>query len=115
MDQTRAITIGLAALYCMSSRAKREPFMPSAELRALLALLHLHSDGDRRPFDAYWRSATQTDIDYPSELIASVCRRNGMLAAWHDIARSLGTEATIDFMASMARVPTGEPPRTGGL
>lgn len=110
MDRTRAIIIGLAALWRLQGRARAAPFAPSMELRAVLALLYLHSDGDRTSFDQYWHTATENGLDYASDLIAAVCRRNGMMAAWHGIARSLGTEATIDLMAAIHRVPGGDRP-----
>lgn len=108
MNRTRAIIIALAALWRLHGQAQGKPFAPSTELRALLALLYLHSDGDRTSFDAYWRAATGTGIEYSSELIARVCRGNAMTAAWHGIARSLGTEATIDLMSAIHAIPSVE-------
>lgn len=110
MNQTRAIIIGLAALWRLQVRARREPFQGTPELRALLALLYLHSDGDRTSFDEYWQAATGIGIEYPSDAIAGICRRNGMMAAWHGIARSLGTEATIDLMSAIHAIPANKPP-----
>lgn len=115
MKRTRAIIIGLAALWRLQGRARREPFRGTAELRAVLALLYLHSNGDRTSFDAYWRAATEVGIEYASDAIAGVCRRNGMMAAWHGIARSLGMEATIDLMSAIHAVPAKNPPPDDSL
>lgn len=53
-DRDRAVFLGLAALQDIVDQARRGPAPPSIHLRALLALLHLHSGGDRECFDRFW-------------------------------------------------------------
>lgn len=107
----RAIIIGLAALYQWPRRAGRDPFPPTVEMRAVLSLLYLHSNGDRSAFDAYWKAATEKGLNYPSDLIASVVRSNNMRTAWHGIVEALGAYPSIDLMSAIAKVPTVQPPR----
>lgn len=96
--------IGLAVLYDWGRRAECAPFPCSVELRAVLALLHAHSNGDRRPYDAFWKAATQPRGKQPSEAIEKIVRGNNMHGAWHGILRTFGLEASIDLMTAIHSV-----------
>ena len=53
--------LALAALHDVADQASRGPVPPSLELRALLALLHGRSKGDRGCYDGFWRTVIAPD------------------------------------------------------
>ena len=53
--RARALFLAMAALYEVANRADAGPVKPTLGLRALLACLYLHGNGDKEPFVDFWR------------------------------------------------------------
>ncbi len=110
MEPTRSILIGLAVLHRKFVGATADPYPKAGELRAILALLHALSDGERHPFDGFWKAATSPRLPIENETTCLVIRRNDMLAHWHGILRAFGWEASIPLMEAIHRAEAPDRP-----
>lgn len=54
VGRDRALLLALAALHEVADAGGRGPVQPSVWLRALLAMVHARSNGDRAPYQAFW-------------------------------------------------------------
>jgi hypothetical protein len=55
MSRERAIFLAIAALYDVAEKCNEEATRPKPSLRAILAFLYFHSNGDKEPFTEFWR------------------------------------------------------------
>jgi len=62
MPFDRSVLLGLAVLDRIADRASEGPVKRDLAFRAVLAMLHARSNGDRRSYDGFWQ----------------VCRSNGI-------------------------------------
>lgn len=120
MGANRSVILGLAVLYEMARNARTPPYPATVELRAVLALLHALSNGDRRPYDAFWKDATEVRREPVSEQIGAVVRKNDLTARWHGILYTFDAEPTIELMDAVHRAggkdrPPKRPRDCGGL
>lgn len=67
-ERDRIIFLGLAALYQVAEQSRAAPVQPSLLLRATLAALYGHSDGNRAPYEAFWRSSRMTPLSPSARL-----------------------------------------------
>lgn len=88
----RAVLLALAALYRLTETVVAEPMLPDMQVRALLALLHARSSGDRGPFDEFWQTALAPLVhdDHPGP--RRYARATMMRTCWARIVRTLGFE-----------------------
>ena len=84
--------LALAALYAHSEEAGPDPFPPTLRIRALLAALHAWSDGDRKPYAAYWQACLAAPgKEHPDS--ERYLRATTMRTHWCNIALTLGINA----------------------
>jgi hypothetical protein len=55
MSRERAIFLAIGALYDVADKCNDGPTRPTLSLRAILAFLYLQSNGDKEPFNSFWR------------------------------------------------------------
>jgi hypothetical protein len=87
IETERAIYLGMCALYDITERASGRPIQPSLGLRALLAFLYEHSNGDLEPFTEFWRECQKPWIGNPQ---GSYMRATYSRTAWNKIAIATG-------------------------
>lgn len=87
-----AIMLAIAALDETADRAHNEVLTPTLELRALLALLHTLSTGERKSYGEYWRYSHRPVLEGQSPSIEGYVRSTNMRIAMKGIMRSLGLE-----------------------
>jgi hypothetical protein len=77
MSRESAIHLGLGALYDVADKAGEGPIRPSLGLRALLAFLYFHSNGDKAPFVDFWRECQNAwdGQSQPGYMRSTYCRR----------------------------------------
>lgn len=96
--------LALAALYALCDAARLGPVVPSLEVRALLALVHRLGNGDRAPFDEFWRISQEL---HAGDTAGGYVRATYMRTEWMGIARTLGLqpEASVfhDQIADLVR------------
>ena len=89
--QSRAIMLALAALDALADEKTAVP-RPPLPLRALLAALYAFSNGDRRPYDEYWKASQSAGVPTIPESGNVYMRATNMRIAIKGIARTLGME-----------------------
>ena len=83
--------LGLAALKEIADQAYQRPVEPTMQLRALLALLHLQSDGDLARYRDFWEWSRRPLV--PGYVEPQNGTRGTYTATmWKAIARSCGFE-----------------------
>jgi hypothetical protein len=99
IERERALFLGVVALQDYVDQARRTPLESTIQLRALLALLALHSNGDADAYQRFWKEARKP-LD-PSEYDKTAQHYlRGTLAQiqWTGITRDLGFPAvSLDF------------------
>lgn len=95
LDELKALA--LIALYEMAHEADHRPHPRTYALRFLLAWLHSVSDGNRIPFDRYWRNAVGDLSQYGSDHSRSYMRGTSLRGAVEGMCKCVG----IDFFASV--------------
>lgn len=68
---------------------------PSHGVKLALAVLFEFSEGDREPFDNFWRQMRRTDGHSFSETIASYCRSTHLQTQLRGAMRAVGIEPTV--------------------
>lgn len=86
----RAALLAIAALDKVAGDLHDAPLRDTLAVRAILALLHAASNGDREPYDAFWKACH--DDPGSSETVAGVGRTALARPAIYSIARTLGLE-----------------------
>src|SRR5436305_20202 len=83
----RAIFLAMAALHDVTSNAGEAPVRPSIGLRALLAFLYLHSNGDKEPFVDFWQ---QCQCAWDGHTQQGYLRATYSRTQWNRIASATG-------------------------
>lgn len=112
-EHDRTIFLGLAALYQVAEQSRGAPVQPSLLLRATLAALYGHSDGNRAPYEAFWRTCQDNASFAFSEAQGASSRCTATTIAWNGIVLGLGIRPGMDFMDAIYRAAHGAsaPPR----
>jgi len=92
MDRNRVIFLALAALQDVADESARGPIEPTIHLRALLGLLHLQSNGDRRCYDEFWRAVCRPNRPDEPEWSENYVRQRDGSIALIGIGRTVGLE-----------------------
>lgn len=88
----RPILLALAALYRLTETVGADPLVPDMQVRALLALLHARSSGDRAHFDEFWQTALDPFAYSDHSGPRQYARATMMRTCWSRIVRTLGFE-----------------------
>jgi hypothetical protein len=99
----RAIWLAVSVLYDITHEVEGAPQPLGPEVRALLALLHAISNGDRGPFDDYWRQAIDPLNWSKADSQAAYLRATTMRTAWEGICDRLGYPTSMEGMKAIAR------------
>lgn len=97
--RARAIFLGMAALYDVASKAADGPIAPSIGLRAVLAFLFENSNGDREPFDAFWRECQN---EWNGQTQPGYLRSTYTRTQWNRIASATGFDRMEGYTAISA-------------
>jgi hypothetical protein len=89
--------LALAALAELVEEVKSGPIEPSFAIRAILAVLYSYSDGDRAPFDEFWRNMQKSWSSQPSATQAQYCRQIYLRTSLRGIVRAVGAPETPEF------------------
>lgn len=103
-ERDRAIFLALAALSEVADSCDVEPVEPSLALRACLALLYAHSDGDRYVYDDFWRTLRRKLQANENPHTLAYVRPTNARSALMSIARSVGIELTVERWAKLRAV-----------
>jgi hypothetical protein len=87
IEEERTIYLGMCALYDITERASSKLIQPSLGLRALLAFLFEHSNGDAEPFAEFWRECQKPWI---GDAQGGYIRATYSRTAWNKIATATG-------------------------
>ena len=102
VERSKLVFMGLVALKEIEEHCLRQPWHRAFTLRVTLAMLYAFSDGNREPFDLFWRSCAvpnkEGDDAYRSQLV----RGNTVTMAYNGICRALGVKQTVNFCADLA-------------
>ena len=85
----------LVALDEVVQHCRSEPYSRTFALRATLATLYALSDGDRRPFDTFWRACGLPNGEPYQAYAGRVQRNNELHGAYQAICRGVGCPNTI--------------------
>lgn len=99
----RAIWLAVSVLYDITHEAEGAPHAFGPEVRALLALLYAISNGDREPFDAYWRHALEPLNWSKADSQAAYLRGTHLRTAWEGICNRLGYPTSMEGMKAIAK------------
>ena len=88
----RATLLALAALYEVAEAAGDGPITPTLPVRAVLALLHTVSDGNREPYEAFWRACLEPGLDSDHITARGYMRATSARREIMGIIRTLGME-----------------------
>jgi hypothetical protein len=82
----------LLALYEFCMATEGEPVRRSFTLRFLLAYLYAHSDGQRGPFETFWRAASRHRWAGETESMAAYARGTYMRSGMETICKAVGAD-----------------------
>lgn len=103
----RAFLLSIAALDQIAGNLHDAPLRDALAVRALLALLHAASNGDRAPYEAFWKACH--DDPGGSETVAGIGRTAAARPCIYAIARTLGFElAQREVHDAMTTIQAGE-------
>jgi len=99
IDPERALFLGVVALRDYVDQARRTPLESTIHLRALLALLALHSKGDADAYQRFWKEVRlPLDLSDPYKTGQNYLRGTRAQIQWTGITRDLGFPAvSLDF------------------
>ena len=99
IERERALFLGVVALQDYVDQARRTPLESTIQLRALLALLALHSKSDADAYERFWKDARlPLDPSDPNKTAQNYLRGTRTQIQWTSIARDLGFPAvSLDF------------------
>ena len=99
IERERALFLGVVALQDYVDQARRTPLESTIQLRALLALLALHSKGDAEAYQCFWQDARlPLDPSDPNKTAQNYLRGTRTQIQWTSITRDLGFPAvSLDF------------------
>jgi hypothetical protein len=95
--------LALVALAELVPQVADGPARPSYATRLALAVCYRHSDGDRGPFDHFWRQMQEAFDCQSTETAARYCRRSYLQAALRRVLRAVGIEPTVDVEQALDR------------
>jgi len=111
LDREKIIWLALGALDELIQKAHGEPLVPSLTIRVVLATAFACSDGNRVPYDGFWREMQKTH-PYASTDHAGYIRSSMLRTQTWGIVRSLGLPDTVDTQMKMAAM-WRKPPEDG--
>jgi hypothetical protein len=113
IDRNTLVFKALCALDEVAIEAGDAPLKPSLSTRFALAFLYAVSDGDRSPYDQFWREIGDAKASAHSEGSGRYIRGSYARTAFTGIARTVGIDVGIEVMAKLAeaRRNHGGPPR----
>ncbi|HWK40790.1 MAG TPA: hypothetical protein VNR60_02570 [Croceibacterium sp.] len=103
LDRDKLMWLALGALDELVQQAHEAPIEPSLSVRALLAAAFACSDGNREPYDGFWREMQKTHPHASTEH-AGYIRCSMMRTQMHCIVRSLGLPDTVATQMKMAHM-----------
>lgn len=102
IDRDALIFKALCALDEITIEAGNAPMKPSLSTRFALAFLYAVSNGDRTPYDQFWREVGDSKSSAYSQRAADYTRASYARTAFTRIARTVGVELDIEVMAKLA-------------
>lgn len=113
IDRDTLVFKALCALDEIAIEAGDAPLKPSLSTRFALAFLYAFSNGDRTPYDQFWREIMDPKASAYSARAASYTRASYARTAFTSIARTVGVELSIEVMDKLAKARRdhGKPPR----
>jgi len=107
----RAILLAMSALYEVTNKAGEASIRPSLGLRALLAFLYLHSNGDKAPFVDFWQECQN---EWSGHTQAGYLRATYTRTQWNRIATATGFDRMPSYDALLGTLAKDrEKPRRG--
>lgn len=91
----KPLWLALVTLAELVEQVKVAPARPHAAARLALAVCYAHSQGDRAPFDDFWR-AMQKAHDHSTDVIARYCRTTNLMTHLRGILRAVGIEPSTE-------------------
>lgn len=95
IERDKLIFLGLATLAEQVELAKAGPPAPSHGPRLALAVLYGFSNGDRKPFDDFWRQMLDGQERAWSETIANYSRTTHLQTQLRGVMRAVGIEPCV--------------------
>lgn len=92
VDRDRLRWLALATLAEQVELAGETPPTPSHGVRLALAVLFTFSEGDRAPFDDFWRQMRDDEARSATPTIASYCRYTHLMTQLRGVMRAVGVE-----------------------
>ena len=102
VERSKLVFMGLVALKEIEEHCIHQPWHRAFTLRVTLATLYAFSDGDRGPFDAFWRACALPNETGCEQHRSRLTRANEVTIAYNRICRALGVAQTINFCADIA-------------
>lgn len=109
ISQERLVRLALVALSELIPLADKGPIRPSYVIRVALAVAYASSNGNRAPYDNYWKVMQDRFPSQKTEYFQNYLRSNYLNAAFDGILLTLDMEPTIDLKSSIRREWSKEP------
>jgi hypothetical protein len=94
--------LALVTLAELVAQVRAGPIRPTYAARLALAVCYRHSDGDRQPFDDFWRQMQKSMAGRVSDTTAEYCRSSYLRAAFRGVLRAVGIEPTVDVEIALS-------------
>ena len=111
-EERHLIWKAIVALDEVCEQSFQAPIPPTFALRFILAYLFARSDGNRTPFDAFWKACQEPEGGMTQQGYRRGCYTR---TQWNGIVRGLGIAQTIEFNASIARARRGSNKAKSGV
>ena len=100
-ERSKLVFMGLVALKEIEQHCIHQPWHRAFTLRVTLAMLYAFSNGDRTPFDKFWRSCAIPNGEGCDANRTRLERSNEVTIAYNGICRALGVAQTILYCSDM--------------
>lgn len=117
IERDRLIYLALATCAEQVELAHAGPPAPSHGVKLALSVLHCMGNGDRKPFDDFWKQMRSDEVVSGSEGIASYCRTTHLQTQLRVVMRAVGIEPCVATEqplqdAALRVYPRGHSPET---